>query len=347
MVNKDGGLDIGGKKYKVEFVIYDSQGSQATGVAAVNRLIFEDKVKFIEAPFDPMADTFIPITEANKVIFLSECISPVILNPNNHYSFAPGPIACYAVAVPALFTKRFPDFKNYRIIAPDSPMGHMASDSTTGIHRYFGIDIKQEFYPASSTDLSSIGTKVKDANPEVCIPMGGGPILDSICLKAIAASGWQGVFYQPSPTTAMQLGTLLNVDVLKRFYNCGVAMEFDPPLNEEAKVFKGLYEAKYGKWQGDFLADSYWECLKAALQQAGSLDTDKIAAVIGNGLNFAGVDGNFIMVSRPDMGNERTVAAVYEVTLKQIVDGKPVLVDKMPLAEIAQKYGSFYKSLAK
>ena len=45
--NANGGLDVGGTKYKVEVVSYDSKGSPETGRSAVQRLITQDKVNFI------------------------------------------------------------------------------------------------------------------------------------------------------------------------------------------------------------------------------------------------------------------------------------------------------------
>src|SRR5438477_12621195 len=46
-VNGQGGLDVGGKKYKLEVVAYDHKYVIAEGVATVNRLIAKDGVKFI------------------------------------------------------------------------------------------------------------------------------------------------------------------------------------------------------------------------------------------------------------------------------------------------------------
>ena len=47
MINDKGGLNVGGEKYMVEAIQYNSENNQAKAQAAVNRLIFEDKVKFI------------------------------------------------------------------------------------------------------------------------------------------------------------------------------------------------------------------------------------------------------------------------------------------------------------
>src|SRR5262249_61728585 len=46
-VNSQGGLDVGGKKYKSEVVAYDHKYVIAEGVATVNRLIAKDGVKYI------------------------------------------------------------------------------------------------------------------------------------------------------------------------------------------------------------------------------------------------------------------------------------------------------------
>src|SRR6266705_2397613 len=46
-INSQGGLEVGGKKYRLEVVAYDHKYVIAEGVATVNRLIAKDEVKFI------------------------------------------------------------------------------------------------------------------------------------------------------------------------------------------------------------------------------------------------------------------------------------------------------------
>src|SRR5262245_64336163 len=46
-INAQGGLAVGGKKYKLEVVAYDHKYVIAEGVATVNRLIAKDGVKYI------------------------------------------------------------------------------------------------------------------------------------------------------------------------------------------------------------------------------------------------------------------------------------------------------------
>src|SRR5215475_6476744 len=46
-INSQGGLEVAGKKYKVEVVAYDHKYVIAEGVATVNRLISKDDVKYL------------------------------------------------------------------------------------------------------------------------------------------------------------------------------------------------------------------------------------------------------------------------------------------------------------
>ena len=46
-INGQGGLDVGGKKYKLQVVAYDHKYVIAEGVATVNRLIAKDGVKYL------------------------------------------------------------------------------------------------------------------------------------------------------------------------------------------------------------------------------------------------------------------------------------------------------------
>jgi branched-chain amino acid transport system substrate-binding protein len=46
-INAQGGLDVGGTKYDLQIIAYDDQYKAAEAVAAYNRLINEDGVKYV------------------------------------------------------------------------------------------------------------------------------------------------------------------------------------------------------------------------------------------------------------------------------------------------------------
>ena len=51
MVNAKGGIKVGNDNYKVEIVFYDDKSDPQTGAKLTEKLITEDKVKFILGPF--------------------------------------------------------------------------------------------------------------------------------------------------------------------------------------------------------------------------------------------------------------------------------------------------------
>ena len=50
-VNKKGGIKVGNDRYKVEIVFYDDKSDPQTGAKLTEKLITEDKVKFILGPY--------------------------------------------------------------------------------------------------------------------------------------------------------------------------------------------------------------------------------------------------------------------------------------------------------
>ena len=71
-VNQAGGLDVGGRKYQVKVVAYDDKYQANEAVTVANRLVFEDKVKYIIGPVGSAPVLAIqPITEKNKVILMT------------------------------------------------------------------------------------------------------------------------------------------------------------------------------------------------------------------------------------------------------------------------------------
>jgi len=83
--NKKGGLEIKGERYTIELIVYDSKFQAETARAAVERLIYRDKVKFILG--DETADAWLPVTEANKVLVVCTSPSPVVRSPKYKYVF--------------------------------------------------------------------------------------------------------------------------------------------------------------------------------------------------------------------------------------------------------------------
>jgi branched-chain amino acid transport system substrate-binding protein len=335
MDNAKGGIKIGGELYKVEIIAYDTQNVQTTEVAAVNRLVYEDQVKFIMC--DGMyIGAWLKTTDAEKVIeFGSSMDYHVNLDPKWSYSVAGMFGNPQAPAITGWLCENYPDLVKGMVCAyPDDQWGHMAQEQTDPIWQIFGVTPTDIFYPADATDLSSLGTRVKTLNPPAFTAVGGGPIKDAQALKAAYDAGYRGQLFANSTAPALSLTQLVPAEALEGFINAAWPVEFDPAPTDMAQEFKDAWIAKYGTWEGpEVQGIGYYSCLKTALQKAGTMDTDEVMAVICDGMEYEAPTGVGKMIARPDIGNYRTVDSIATYYMKKIIDGKPTILATISIDE--------------
>ena len=343
VINKKGGLVIGGDTYTIEPIVYDSKMDNPTAISAVQRLISEDKVKFILQ--DETSTATPPTTEANKVILIGCTPTPLLYNPDFKYTFQGFTQDTQAPEAWGWFAKNYPNIKTIVESAPDDDIGHSMMDETTKLSELFGPKmIGQIFYSRQATDYSVIATKVKTLNPDAFIPEAGGPAVDSVILKTIWQSGWKGQFFMTGTMSVEAMLSQVPPEVVEGMVATGYDVEFDPALSPAAKEYKDAYIAKNGKWDGPDLAQvNAWYVLIGALQKANSLDVDKVADVLANGLTYDTTNGSpGVMIARPDLGITRTVDTLNCIAIKKLVGGKATLVAKLTKDEAFEYNKAFY-----
>jgi len=329
MDNANGGLVIGGERYKINLISYDSNNSQETEVAAVNKLVYEDKVKFIIA--DGMFDSaWLATTDQNKVLVATMGGDyRKNLTPNWKYDF----YSCFYNSLTGTLIgwvcQNRPDLvKNYVMAVPDSMVGHMVSETTGLTWKVFGVTPNYIFYPPSAQDLSSLGTKVKSLNPSAFGAAGGGTMGDGLAIKAVYTAGYRGQIFCGGTATIANLMTIVPEEAIEGFMGGAWPIEFDPAATQMAADFKAAWIEKHGKWEGpEVQGVGQYAALKHALQEAGNLDTDKVAAVVFNGMKYESPTGLGMMISRPDLGNDRTVDSICTTYIKQVKNGQLVVLD--------------------
>ncbi|MET0335246.1 MAG: ABC transporter substrate-binding protein, partial [Rhizobacter sp.] len=89
-VNAKGGLEVAGKKYKVQVIAYDDKYQANEAVTVANRLVFDDKVKYIIGPVGSAPVLAIqPITEKNQVIVMTLGFTAKALGTDKAFTFRP------------------------------------------------------------------------------------------------------------------------------------------------------------------------------------------------------------------------------------------------------------------
>ena len=85
--NKNGGLSIGGEKYQIQLVEYDAGTTQDTLTTAVNKLVYQDNVKYIITGGGTGMAAIPAITEPNKVLVFLPTQNTPNWDPNWKYCF--------------------------------------------------------------------------------------------------------------------------------------------------------------------------------------------------------------------------------------------------------------------
>ena len=319
--NEKGGLVIGGERYNIDLIIYDSKMSAEAGRAAVERLVYQDKVKFILG--DETTDAWLPVTEENKVVVVATSPSPAILSPDLKYVFQASSLHTNPPACWGWFTENYPELKTVGAFFSEDMKGHAEATHLEYLCEVFGQELLGiEFYPPDTTDFSAFATKMAKLNPDVYTTCAGGPVQDALGLKFLREAGWKGQIFFYVALSPEAIGKVIPLENVEGAIAVMVGTELPspPPI---AKELKDAYTAKYGEWTTPVILHvNDWYCLIAALQKAQSLDPDKVAAVIGNGLEFDSPQAPAVMISRPDVGNNRTVDALFGAYIGRVEGGK-------------------------
>lgn len=320
--NKEGGLVISGERYNIELILHDTKGNAETGRAAVERLVHKDQVKFLLG--DETVDAWLPLTEANKVLVAVQTPSPSIYNPKLNYCFEGSYLQTSAPSVWGWFTENYPQMKTVSCAHPDNMIGRGEHNKATKLSGGFDQKVLDAlFYPTDTTDFSAIATKIKRSNPNFFTTAGGGTVNDSMLFKALYEAGWRGRILSYVGVNLRAIAKVISLDMVEGMIGGSSDVFQLESLPPQAKKVKDAYIAKHGEWDNpSVIYWSEWDAVINALKQAQSLDTDKVAAVLANGMQFEAVLGPAKMVARPDFKNNRTVSMLTTIYMLEILGGK-------------------------
>jgi branched-chain amino acid transport system substrate-binding protein len=298
-VNGAGGLDIAGQKRPIEFVSYDDQGNPGQAAKIYEKLITDDKVDLLLAPWGTSMHIGIaPVVERFKFPLIGNSAASGELR-----KLKPGYIWFVTADFPDRVGKQLPlllKASNIKSIALISNV----LDFTKEVKGYLepalkeqGIEVRvNEEYPPSLTDMTALLSKVKQAAPDGVIALAYPP--DSVLYVRTAkelgiASPFQFCLVGPGADFFHKvLGTAADGIVTMG--------QWSPKRNAAAQAFNDAYIAKV-KELPDYLdsieAYDSLQILADAVKVAG-LDREKLRDTIAHGrfdtiigpIQFTGVE---------------------------------------------------------
>ena len=176
-VNDQSGIEIKGKRYRVELVFADAQSDPAQGAAAAERLIVEEKVDFILGPYSSSVTMgAAPIIEKYKVPHITgSAESPSIWKEGFRYTFGTIPAAnLMAPESVKTLAATDPTVKTIYVVGIDDPFASAVAEAFRDTAQELGIEVVEFTLVPSGADLSPIVSKAKAAAPDV-FGFGGHP----------------------------------------------------------------------------------------------------------------------------------------------------------------------------
>jgi branched-chain amino acid transport system substrate-binding protein len=282
-VNSKGGLEVGGKKYKVEVVTYDDHYKASDALTALNRLVFDDGIKYVVGPLGSApALAVLPVSTENKVITMTMAFTPKALSPEFAYSFRPVlPTDVFSDpqikwVVQKLGVKRvgglFPNDESGQQIAVVNDAAYVAAGAKF---------VSKEFFERERVDFVPLLTRVLAQNIDAFELDGNSPQTAGLLVKQLRELGFKGPIIRSGGDATADLLKIAGTEATENVYVHQPLNPESAAIQEYTKRFETKYKVPLNGFSPFFYANV--QMLFAGMQKAGTVtDTDKVrSAVLG------------------------------------------------------------------
>jgi branched-chain amino acid transport system substrate-binding protein len=275
--NERGGITINGEKYKVKLISEDMKGTADGAAAAANKLLYDDKVKFVVGTVVPfMVQAAGTVLEPAKVIrvALYNCGMPAEYGPKTPYMFV-GQDATIEGIDPALkyLKEAYPNVKSVSYVIPDDGSVPYLSPVFKKKAKALGYKVASiEKWAMNTQDFTPVVMKILSAKPDAIAFANGWPQASGGMLKIAREMGFKGPMFGCNYDDGYQILQIAGKEASTDFFIH--SLMFDSP--DMTPLIKMI--AKRGKEQfGEAYVTTVWGfqgmyVLFQAIEKAQSLD---------------------------------------------------------------------------
>ena len=324
-INAAGGVKAEGKSFKLQLVMYDDQYTGAGGKAAAERLVNQDKVKFIIGPVgSPPALGVISVTNPAKVIALTNGYAPQILknDTKDPYNFRIYPTNIeFGPPLIKWLKENAPEVKKVGMLAPNDAVGQSVAGALAEDYRKQGFEVSLELFERGIKEFTPLILRMMAQKVDAFEFDGNSPGDAGLMLKQIRQAGFKGKVIQIGGPGSDEIIEIAGA-AAEGFLSYGV---FDW-VTPAGKKLRPIYEQKYGKGIINQFMPAFYHTvflLVDAIKRADSTDTDKVRDALDamNGFD-AGVYGPVKWAGKDSYGVNRQLMFTYY--LAEVKDGKLV-----------------------
>ena len=322
-VNKDGGLQVAGKRYNVRITQYDDRYKAQDAVTAMDRLIIQDGIRFVVGPLGSAAAVATkPQTTNSKVITMTLGFTPRALGADAPYAFRTV-ITTGEFSVPqvAWLLKKV-SAKNVVSLLPNDETGQQMGAGNTAAYAKGGAKLQVDYFERERVDFIPTLSRIL-AGADALEIGGAAPTTAGLILKQARELGYKGPVFVTGGDVTAELVKVAGKQAAEGAY---VHLPIDTSLPETA-AYIARYKSKYGPNMNGFSPFFYsgLQMLFASMQKADTVeDTTKIAETLAGLRDFPTVLGKASWTGKERYGIDHQIDLPFYVG--QIRDGVAVKV---------------------
>jgi branched-chain amino acid transport system substrate-binding protein len=322
--NAKGGLEVGGKQYKVQVIPYDDKYLANEAVTAANRLVSDDQVSYIIGPVGSAPALAIePITERNKVIILTLGFASKAIGPDKHYAFRPN-LTTEETSLPQirwLVAKR--KVKKAGALFPNDETGQQVARDLEKSYKTAGADLSaKEFFDRQRVDMVPLLTRIMATGIDAIDLDGNSPATAGLIVRQARELGFKGIIFRSGGPATPDIVAVAGKEATEGM----MVNTLLDPANAAVNAYAERYQRKYGKRMNGFSPAFYdgTGMLFQAMRNAGTVtDTDKVSAALQAVKDYKGIQGTLNWTGKQTYGVDHQVSAPF--FLSEVVDGKEVI----------------------
>jgi branched-chain amino acid transport system substrate-binding protein len=328
-INAAGGFKAEGKTYKLELIMYDDQYTGAGGKAAAERLVNQDKVKFIIGPVgSPPALALIGVTNPAKVLAMTNGYAPGVLKNDfpDPYNFRLYPTNLeFGPPLIKWLKENRPEIKKVGFLAPNDAVGQAVTNALAEDYRKQGFEAVVEFFERGTKEFTPLILRMMAQKVDAFEFDGNSPGDAGLQLKQIRQAGFKGHVMQVGGPAIDEIMEIAG-PAAEGFMSYDI-FDWDTPIG---KKLRAAYEKKHGKGIINAFVPAFYHCtflVVEAIKRADSTDTTKVrAAMETTGGYDAGVYGPIKWIGKETYGVNRQL--MFPSYFSQVKGGKIVKLTK-------------------
>lgn len=291
-VNAKGGLDVAGKRYKIQVIAYDDKYQSSDAVTAVNRLIFDDKVKYIIGPMGSApALAVAPITERNKVIIMTLAFTAKALSSEKPFSFRPN-LTTEETSYPSIawLVKHF-NLKKVGALFPNDESGQQISHDLEKAYAKAGSSLSsKEFFERQRVDMVPLLTRMIASGIDAIELDGNAPATAGLIVRQAREMGFKGPIVRNGGPATPEIVAVAGKPATEGM----MVSSLTDPDNKAVAGYAKRYMDKYKKKMNGFSPAFYdgAHMLFLAVQKAGTVtDSEKVRKELERIKEYPGIQG--------------------------------------------------------